>query len=322
MIATTHGEGGDPGTHRVAVLGSLNADLFARVERHPLPGETVLGDGGQARAGGKGANQAVAAALSGARVRMIGAVGSDGHAEVAVAGLRRSGCDLTGIRQVEGPTGLALITVDAAGENSIIVVPGANFLVGDPELAQLADLHAGDFLITQGELPVPVAAAAVRRAVDVGARPVINLAPVVDYPAEALLAANPLIVNEHEGLGAAKILGVDVSPDCPPADVICRLVDAGVASVVMTLGSHGALLLTAAAREAGPVNVPAESVTVVDTTGAGDAFVGALVASLAAGGDLVEAARRATRFAALSVTREGAQDSYPTDNSSEDVTSS
>ncbi|WP_240322699.1 ribokinase [Austwickia chelonae] len=322
MSSSSHIEPGQSGTDRkgehvdrqgqVVVLGSLNVDLFARVDRHPAPGETLLGRGGDTRPGGKGANQAVAAALAGAQVSMVGAVGDDGHAEVALSGLRRSGCDVTAVRRVPEPTGLALITVSADGENSIIVVPGANYSQDEADLAAVDPLGEGDILVVQGEVPVQTAAEAVRRAHAARARTVVNLAPVVPFPADVLRMADPLIVNEHEGRGAAELLGLDLGEgELSPEEIVTALVGAGVCSVVMTLGSRGALIHRVDQTDDAPVNVPAPKVDAVDTTGAGDAFVGAFVARLSAGDDALPAASAATIFAARAVTREGAQDSYP-----------
>ena len=298
---------------RVVVLGSLNADVFARVERHPRPGETVLGSGGEVRAGGKGANQAAAAALAGAPVVMVGAVGNDAYAAVATGNLAQAGVSLAAVRTVDGPTGLALITVSADGENSIIVIPGANAQVGEPELAQLDSLGASDVLVLQGEVPVEAVTAAAQAAAARGARLVVNLAPVVPLPAEVLRLADPLVVNEHEGSGALRLLSgaalLDAEPTgLSPAELCETLRAHGVPSVVMTLGGQGALI---AAGSGAVTAIPAEKVTVVDTTGAGDAFAGALAAGLCGGADLIAAARRASRFAAEAVQHEGAQDSYP-----------
>lgn len=290
---------------RVVVLGSLNADVFARVQRHPRPGETVLGSGGEVRAGGKGANQAAAAALAGAPVLMVGAVGDDAYAAVATGNLARAGVSLDAVRTVDGPTGLALITVSADGENSIIVIPGANAHVGEPELAHLENICAGDILVLQGEVPIEAVTAAARAATARGARVVVNLAPVVALPAEVLRLADPLVINEHEGEGALTLLDADPTGLSPGQ--LCEALRArGVPSVVMTLGGEGSLIAADALTQ-----IPAEKVAVVDTTGAGDAFAGALAAGLCAGEDLVSAAHRATRFAAEAVQHDGAQDSYP-----------
>lgn len=307
MQEATPAAGGDQApTGRVVVLGSLNTDIFARVERHPLPGETLIGAGGQTRAGGKGANQAAAAALSGASVVMIGAVGSDAHARTALEGLTRAGADLSGVRVVDGPTGIALITVSADGENSIIVIPGANGEVGEPELARIADLDAADVLVLQGEVPVTVAAAAARQAASLGARVMVNLAPVVPYPADVLQLADPLVVNEHEGAGALALLSPGAPVPSSPSSLVQALLDVGVRSVVMTLGSAGALVAAPSIT-----TVPAVTVEAVDTTGAGDAFAGVLAGGLVAGLSMPDAATAANRFAAEAVQHEGAQDSYP-----------
>ena len=299
-----------PGQGRVVVFGSINVDLFARVDRHPRPGETVLGSDGSTRPGGKGANQAVAAALAGADVAMFGAVGDDAHAQVGLSLLRRAGVDCAGIRTVPGPTGLALITVSAVGENSIIVIPGANGAVSGADAPHVGE---GDVLVVQGEIPVPVVDDAVASAAAVGARPVINLAPIVDLAPATLLAADPLVVNEHEALAAAAIVdpegATDESEDvrAMASAVAERLIGAGVASVVITLGGEGALVVTPSAR----TEIPAEAVQVVDTTGAGDCFVGFVAAGLARGASLVDASKEANRASAQAVGAEGAQESYP-----------
>ena len=299
---------------RVVVVGSINVDLFARVERHPRPGETVLGSDGSTRPGGKGANQAVAAALAGAPVVMVGAVGDDAQAEVGLSLLLRAGVDLGRVRTVAGtPTGLALITVSDAGENSIIVVPGANHAVGLDDVADLR-LTPADVLVVQGEIPVDVVDATVRAAREAGARVVVNLAPVVDLDPETLRAADPLVVNEHEALASARILGVDVSAlpadsvDVAAATTLAEsLVAAGVGSVVVTLGGAGAVIADAGAES---FTCTGETVEVLDTTGAGDCFAGTLAAHLALGRELGEAAAASNSAAAKAVQGHGAQESY------------
>ncbi|STD03649.1 Ribokinase [Dermatophilus congolensis] len=296
---------------RVVVFGSLNADLYARVERHPTPGETVLGTGGFSRPGGKGANQAVAAALAGASVTMVGAIGEDANAEVALSLLNKAGVDCTGVRVVPGPTGTAIIAVSAQGENLIIVIPGANGKVTPDYVPAIRDT---DVLVLQGEIPVESIDAAAAAAVAAGARPVINLAPIVDVAPATLLAANPLVVNEHEALAAADIVdpqraGAVLADDVHEMaeNVADRLLQAGVESVVITLGGQGALVASAEGKE----HVPGEMVEVVDTTGAGDCFVGVVAAGLATGLSLAEAATAANSAAARAVGAEGTQHSYP-----------
>jgi ribokinase len=295
-----------PGT--VVVVGSVNADVIARVAAHPAPGETVLGDSLVVLAGGKGANQAVAAALLGARVALVGAVGDDEFAGPATETLRSAGVDLTALDVVAGPTGIALVTVAADGENSIVVVPGANGSVGRDAVAEHGHLvGAADVVVLQGEIPRDGIEAAARAA---RGRVVLNLAPVLALDPEVLRLADPLVVNEHEARGALAILCAGAGPgnDADHARVAGELVAAGVRSVVVTLGPAGALV---AVPRHEVVAVPAPAVTVVDTTGAGDAFVGALAHRLAAGDGLVAAARLAARVGAYAVTGPGAQASYP-----------
>lgn len=299
----------------VVVVGSINVDIVASVPRHPAPGETVLGVGGGERPGGKGANQAVAAALAGARVAIVGAVGSDARAEAALVGLRAAGCDVSRVRRVPGPTGMALITVSTqGGENSIVVVPAANGALGPADvgaLAQAGGLGAGDVLLLQGEIPASATATAALLAVHCGARVVLNLAPVVDLPVSTLCLADPLVVNAHEAAGALRLLGApaDGVPDVArePRAAATMLREYGVRSVIITLGATGAVVADATGVDA----VPALAAEVVDTTGAGDAFVGACAAALARGVALVDAATEGARFAAQAVAVEGAQLTRP-----------
>ncbi len=265
---------------RVVVVGSVNVDLVARVERHPRPGETVLAKEPLARlAGGKGANQAIAAADAGARVVLVAAVGDDDAGRAYVARLDAFGIDTRLTVSPDHPTGTAWITVDDAGENTIVVLPGAN---GAVRLA-LDDLAADDLLLCQLELPMPVVHDAVRRAVRVGARVVVNAAPFAALPRDVVTAADPLVVNEEEA---------------------AALADSGLVphSLLVTFGDAGAQWDDVRAEA---VTVPAAEV--LDTTGAGDTFCGALAAMLAAGGDRPTALRAATEAAAACVRRVGAQ---------------
>lgn len=267
---------------RVVVLGSLNVDLVAHVERHPRPGETVLAASALERfAGGKGGNQAVAAASAGASVAMVGAVGDDEGGARYLERLRDRGVDVSAVRVLRGvSTGQAWITVDGDGENAIVVVPGANSEVrwaGDIGLA------TGDVLLVQLEVPLSSVAEAVRAAHAAGARVVVNAAPYAGLPPDVVGLADPVVVNEHEALSLA-------DSDLVPG------------SVVVTFGANGA----AWDGEQFPgVAVAAEEV--VDTTGAGDAFCGALAAALAAGASREEAMRAALQAGAEAVRRHGAQ---------------
>ena len=292
----------------IIVVGSINADLAVQVHRHPKPGETLMGSGGTITPGGKGANQAVAAALQGASVRFVGAVGNDAYATPALRYLTKSGVDLTGISHVEDTTGLAVIAISADGENTIIVISGANAWVDAEAVKQHAtDIAAADIVLLQGEIPAEGFQAAVDAATH---RVVINLAPVVPVDRDALLQADPLMANEHEAALVLQQLGYEVAEEDSknPEKLAADLLDAGFASVVLTLGAAGALVATPEGSEL----VPSPKVTAVDTTGAGDAFAGALVARLDAGDSLLDAAHHAVRVAAYAVTGRGAQDSYPT----------
>jgi ribokinase len=284
----------------VVVAGSINADLVVRVDRRPAAGETVLGGELAVHPGGKGANQAVAAARLGARVLMIGAVGRDGYGELLLDSLGAAGVDAAGVGRVEAPTGVALIVVDRAGENSIVVAPGANATVSpDVIAAHRGELGRAALCVLQGELPAAAVEAAAREAAAQGTRVVLNLAPPLALSRDVLALCDPLVLNEHE---AAQVLGTGVD-----ARATTELLRRGPRSVVLTLGSRGAV----ADAGSGPVAISAPRVSVADTTGAGDAFTGALAYRLARGDALADAARLAARVGALTVTREGAQSSFP-----------
>lgn len=296
----------------VLVIGSINVDLTVRAPRIPQPGETLTGSGPHTYSGGKGANQAVAAARLGAAVGFIGAVGDDAYADLALAGLRAAGVDLRDLAVVPGPCGMALITVDDAGENTIIITPGANAAVTADRLDAVADrIAAADFVVLQAEIPTD---ALVRASELAQGRLIWNLAPAREVAGEALLRADPLVVNEHEARLVLAALGAP-APVSPEA-AATTLREVGFASVVITLGADGALIAEGTVAEdtvAGDpvVRVPSPRIDAVDTTGAGDAFVGALVAGLARGESLVEAARFAARVGAYACLRAGAQESYP-----------
>jgi ribokinase len=269
---------------RVVVLGSLNVDLVAAVERHPGPGETILADGALERfAGGKGGNQAVSAAASGADVAMVGAVGADEGGRAYVERLRSRGVDVSAVRTVAAPTGQAWITVDDEGENAIVVIPGANAEVVPDAIDALPPLGPGDVLLLQLEVPVPTVAAAARAAHGRGARVVLNAAPYAALPHDVAALADPLVVNEHEALQLADS-------------------DAQPTSLLVTFGAAGCSW--DGERHDG---IPVDGADVVDTTGAGDAFCGALAAALAAGADRESAVTAASRAGADAVRHRGAQ---------------
>lgn len=305
MPLTSNTSASAPRHVEVTVVGSTNVDITATVPRLPGRGETLLGTSLVQSPGGKGANQALAASRAGATVRFVGVVGDDDAATTAVSCLAADGVDLSAVITRQGvPTGTALIWVDESAENSIVVVPGANGTMSVGDVDRVAD---GDRLegvvVLQGEIPAPAVTRAAERA---PGRLVVNLAPVIDVPRGVLTAADPLVVNEHEGAEALSLLGGNPQGMDEPA-VVAELIAAGVPSVVMTLGARGALV----ADSSGVRTSPAARVRAVDTTGAGDAFVGAVAAQLARGEDLDGAASFAARFAAGAVMRAGAQTSYP-----------
>ena len=290
----------------IVVVGSVNVDLLAQVQRHPRPGETLHGTGGQMLPGGKGANQAVAAARLGARVAMVGAVGSDVQAEAALSALREAGVDLGHVAEIEGPTGLAIVTVAEDGENSIVFIAGANDAMDAGRVRAAAEvISAARIVVCQGEIP--------RDGIEalpalVTGRFLHNPAPVMELDPAVLRASDPLVVNQHEaGLVLAQLAPGQEAPEDPEA-VVAALLAAGIPSAVLTLGADGSLV----ADQAGVRRIPPAPVEAVDTTGSGDAFIGALALGLARGDDLTTAARLASRVGAFAATGEGAQPSYPT----------
>jgi ribokinase len=279
----------------VVVAGSVNVDLVVGVERRPGAGETVLGSDLATHPGGKGANQAVAAARLGGRVAFLGRAGTDGNGDLVRETLRRDGVDTAHLTTTPGPNGVALITVDPSGDNSIIVSPGANAKVTEEDVAAARSLFADASVVSlQLEIPLAAVVAAARTADEEGARVVFNLSPAADVPDELIARCDPLVVNEHE----AEFLG-----DTRPAGLLAR----GARSVVITRGADGAVVADAN----GVTEVPSPRVDVVDTTGAGDAFTGALCLRLARGDDLATAARFAARVGAAAVRKAGAQSSFP-----------
>ena len=301
----------------LTVLGSLNMDISVSVGRLPGPGETVLGAGAVIAPGGKGANQAVAAARLGGAVRMAGCVGADEFGGQITAALGAEGVDLTPVRVIpDSATGLALITVDATGENMITVAPGANGQAGMPEAAAALSAPA-DMLMLSAEVPAGVFAAVLGRKAAPGSgapsdsaaghRPpcLLNLAPV-PRDAAALLTAGVdwLVVNESE---AAELLGRTVAGLRDAAGAAADLVVMGASHAVVTAGSQGAALAGAAGAE----SVPGFSVRSVDSVGAGDAFVAALGVTLAAGIAPAAALRAACAAGATATTRQGAQAALP-----------
>jgi len=295
---------------QLTVLGSLNMDISVTVPRLPEPGATVLGSAARFTPGGKGANQAVAAARLGAAVRLVGCVGGDDFGRQLLAALREENVDAGQVRTVNGvPTGLAMISVDPAGENLITVAPGANHEVGAGEVAAAAS-SPGDVLVICAEIPVPAIKASLARASRTGARCILNLAPAPQTPAEVadIVAGGVdwLVVNETE---AAAVLRRKVEGLPDAAQAAAELVAAGVKHAVVTAGAHGAALVRG--PEGAPVTIEAFRVEAVDTVGAGDTFVGALAVALAADVRPAEAVRVAAAAGATAATRPGAQAGMP-----------
>jgi len=299
----------EPRRRRVVVVGSVNVDLLVRAHRHPAPGETVVGSDVSSGAGGKGLNQAVAAARAGADVVMVGAVGDDDGGRSAVASLRADGVDADRVATRPGvPTGQAVVVVDDAGENAIVVVAGANGAVGADDVdAALHDLGGDDVVLLQHELPTAATRAAARAGRAAGATVVWNAAPAPRSLDELPDAVDLLVVNEHELLVVAGLLpdGRPVADD--PLGTAASVGAALGAVVVVTRGGEGSAVVDGDRRE----QVPAATVDVVDTTAAGDTFIGYLVSALPdAGVTSVELARAGTA-AGLAVTRRGAAASIP-----------
>ncbi len=289
------------------VVGSANADLVIGVDRRPAAGETVLGSDLAVHPGGKGANQAVAAARLGARTALLARVGDDAHGRLLLDSQRDAGVDTAGVLVGGAPTGVALITVDPSGDNSIVVSPGANARLTPHDIRAAAGLLGASRVVsTQLEIPlesVVEVARAVRGLPEGTTRLVLNPSPPQPLPEGVLAACDPLIVNEHE---ARVIVGGDLHGTSE--DWARALLALGPRSVVITLGAEGALVASAE----GTVRVPAVKVDAVDTTGAGDAFTAALAWKLGQGESAAAAAAYAARVGAVAVTRAGAQASFPT----------
>ncbi|WP_308468331.1 ribokinase [Rathayibacter soli] len=299
----------------VAVVGSANLDLVYRVGRLPGGGETVLARGYSEHAGGKGNNQVIAAARAGANTCFIAAIGDDSHGDLLSATLTSARVDQL-VRRIAEPTGTALITVDDAGENSIVVNPGANAALVDLTAAECAAIADADYLLMQLEIPLRTVVAAAAIAHESNTTVVLNAAPMQALPTELTRNVDILIVNEHEALlCAAQLAPANVLPRAISVDGardILAILLSAVPAVVVTLGAAGAVVLTRELGDAPAAHVPAMPVTTVDTTGAGDTFCGALVAELDAGADLIDAAAFASAAAALAVQQAGAVSSIPT----------
>lgn len=288
----------------VLVVGSLNADLVVRTPHFPQPGETISGEDLQVIPGGKGANQAVAAARHGANVSMLGRVGNDGFGDFLLDNLKENHVDFSHVRRDQASTGTAIIVVDSNGQNSIVLSAGANGKVS------AADVESGSFadhklLLLQLEIPIPTVLAAARRARASGLGVILNPAPAKELPEALISRADYLIPNETE---LRLLTGMDVN-DIPSAEHAAKsLLARGVRNVIVTLGSKGALIVNQEASK----QVDTYKVDVVDTTAAGDAFIGGFAYSLLQNRSLEDAVQYGCACGALATTKFGAQPSLPT----------
>ena len=315
-MSAAAGHVGSGGAGRIVVVGSLNADLTIYCERLPQPGETVHGNGFAVNPGGKSANQAVAAGRLGGHVSLVGAVGDDANGNMLQASVAGAGVDVGHVRTSGEATGVAVIAVDAHGENNIIISAGANGTLSPDDVAGAADVLEGAAAVSLClEVAMPTVLAAAQAGHDAGATVLLNLSPYAHIPAELAELTDVLLVNAHE---AALFLGPGAS--VPGADAHAAQWDAvrerfagrGIRQVLVTLGAHGSVVLDSEATPGSRVTFVAPTrVDAVDTTGAGDAFAGAVAVRLAAGDALADAAAFASVAAALATTRKGTQAAYP-----------
>ncbi|WP_461188533.1 ribokinase [Arthrobacter sp. Z4-13] len=301
---------------RIAVVGSLNADLTIYCERFPLPGETVHGNGFAVNPGGKSANQAVAASRLGGHVSLVGAVGEDPNGGMLLTSAAGAGVDVGHVRTSPEPTGVAVIAVDAGGENNIIISAGANGTLSPADVADAADVLADAAVVSLClEVALETVLAAAEAGHDAGATVLLNLSPYGEVPEALTARTDVLLVNAHEAALFLGDLAAVPVPDAPASEwnrVRMRFAERGIRQVLVTLGSQGSMVLDSLAPEGRQVTrIAPTTVRAVDTTGAGDAFTGAVAVRLAAGDALADAAAFASVAAALATTRKGTQAAYP-----------
>ncbi|WP_132127448.1 ribokinase [Anseongella ginsenosidimutans] len=291
---------------KILVVGSINMDMVVKTDHIPKPGETVLGGEFFMNPGGKGANQAVAVARLGGHATFIGKIGDDIFGKQSAQLFDQEGVDITGVFSDPGaPSGIAMITVDQAGENSIVVAPGANANLQPENVAEALDKHSdGTILLIQLEIPMETVEFAARYARERGLMVVLNPAPANNLIPELFHLIDVITPNENE---AEMLSGIEIKDIASAREAAENIIRQGVKSVIITLGKRGAVVMDNGAFH----HIPAPEVETVDTTAAGDVFNGALVTALAEGKTLVEAVSFACRAAAIAVTRFGAQSSIP-----------
>lgn len=292
---------------QIAVIGSMNMDMVVCTSRFPKAGETISGDDFKLAPGGKGANQAVAASRSGAATSFVGCVGDDAFGQVLLDSLTKSGVDINNIRTVkELPTGTATIIVEKNGENRIIIVPGANAQVGMNDVeAALPLIKSAKIVLLQFEIPLDTVFRTIHYASQWGCKVILNAAPAYDIPSDLYQKIDFIIINENEAAFLSSIKVTDGDSAIRAARI---LLEKGVKNVIVTLGEQGAVLVMPDEH----LYAPAIPVKVIDTTAAGDSFVGAFAAALVNGSDLKSAVQYAVAAGCLAVTKLGAQPSIPT----------
>ncbi|MDO9086337.1 MAG: ribokinase [Anaerolineaceae bacterium] len=291
--------------NKILVIGSINIDLVVYAQRHPIPGETILGDRFNTFPGGKGANQAIAAARLGGNVQMVGRLGKDTFGQALLDNLRKNQVDSQSVFQVDEPTGTALITVDAKGQNTIIVVPGANATLTKADIDQLKEtIRDTKVLVLQLEIPLDVVIHAINIAYEFSTTILLNPAPAAHIPIETLRKVTYIIPNESE---LALLSGKETNSFVDCRQAANQLFALGCKQIILTRGEHGAYYLSPDHQ----IFAPPFKVAVVDTTAAGDAFIGEFAVALAEDMDLHTALLRASAAGALAVTKAGAQTSLP-----------
>jgi ribokinase len=292
---------------KIFVVGSINRDLVVYVDGLPRPGETVFGDRLQQFPGGKGVNQAVAASRLGGDVHLVGNLGADAFGKEMQDFLAGENIDISEVAILDtAPTGIAIITVDRASENCIVVVSGANMVWQTRNLARL-NFERSDIVICQFEIPLEIIESVFERAKEIGATMILNPAPIKPATDKILTSADYLVVNELE-LEALSAATVNLDDPASVYAAMGKLHERGPSTIIATLGPRGALL----SSPTGPYEAKGHNVNAVDTTGAGDCFIGGFAAALAKSDSVIDAINFANKAAAISVTRRGAAISFPT----------